>query len=556
MAENTPTSPVVHTASATDNVGVTAYAFETGGADNNRFSLNTATGALTFINSPNFEAPGSAAGTNTYTVRVRASDAAGNSAVQTVTVNVTDLDEVLPVFTAGPSATASIAENTPTSTVVHTASATDNVGVTAYAFDGSGADNNRFSINAATGALRFLSSPNFEAPGSAAGTNTYTVRVRANDAAGNSAVQTVTVNVTDVDDTAPVFAAGASTNVSMAENTPTSTVVHTATATDNVGVTAYAFEAGGADNARFSLNTSTGALRFLSSPDFETPGSAAGSNTYTVRVRASDAAGNNAIQTVTVNVTDVFDSVPTNSAQAFTLWQEAELAWLGDSSKNINALNQHSAAIMQIRDTTSADGSANQADPAKRLSQYINQVTGTDIVSDAEFDAGFSITGKAAAGAQATIKFRLDKDRTTGVDGQGAQVLNLGGQRCGQPGRRQQPRHRHRRDRHLQQRHRRLEPGFCAGQQGFAASHAQYLWQRRAPAGGGHGRQRQPHRQRGQCRSQPAVLGGQRHGQQQPHRAGEPELYRARQAEQRCVRVLLWRPGWGGCRAVDNDGQR
>jgi hypothetical protein len=221
--------------------------------------------------------------------------------------------------------------------------------------------------------------------------------VRANDAAGNSAVQTVTVNVTDVDDTAPVFAAGASTNVSMAENTPTSTVVHTATATDNVGVTAYAFEAGGADNARFSLNTSTGALRFLSSPDFETPGSAAGSNTYTVRVRASDAAGNNAIQTVTVNVTDVFDSVPTNSSQAFTLWQEAELAWLGDSSKNINALNQHSAAIMQIRDTTSADGSANQADPAKRLSQYINQVTGTDIVSDAEFDAGFSITGNAQA---------------------------------------------------------------------------------------------------------------------------------------------------------------
>jgi hypothetical protein len=108
------------------------------------------------------------------------------------------------------------------------------------------------------------------------------------------------------------------------------------------------------------------------------------------------------------------------------LWQEAELAWLGDSSKSINALNQHSSTIMHHRDATSADGSANQADPAKRLSQYINQVTGTDIVSDAEFDAGFTITGKATAGAQATIKFRLDKDRTTGLDGEGAQVLNLG----------------------------------------------------------------------------------------------------------------------------------
>jgi hypothetical protein len=424
IAENSPIATVVHTATATDNVGVTAYAFEAGGADNNKFSLNTATGALTFLSSPNFEAPGSAAGTNTYTVRVRASDAAGNTAVQTVTVNVTDVDDTAPVFAAGANTSASITENTPNTTVVHTATATDNVGVTAYAFESGGADNNKFSLNTATGTLTFINSPNFEAPGSAAGTNAYTVRVRASDAAGNSAVQTVTVNVTDVDDTAPVFAAGASTNASIAENSLTSTVVHTATATDNVGVTGYAFEAGGADNARFSLNTSTGALTFLSRPDFEAPGSAAGTNAYTVRVRASDAAGNNAVQTVTINVTDVFDA-PTTS-QAFALWQEAELAWLGDTSKNINALNQYSAATMQHRDITSADGSANQADPAKRLSQYINQVTGTDIVSDAEFDAGFSITGKAAAGAQATIKFRLDKDRTTGVDGQGAQVLNLG----------------------------------------------------------------------------------------------------------------------------------
>jgi hypothetical protein len=426
IAENTPTTTAAHTSTATDNVGVTAYAFEAGGADNNKFSLNTITGALSFLSSPNFEAPGSAAGSNAYTIRVRASDAAGNSAVQTVTVNVTDVDEVAPVFAAGATTSASIAENTPTTTVVHAASATDNVGVTAYAFEAGGADNNKFSFNTITGALSFLSSPNFEAPGSAAGTNAYTVRVRASDAAGNSAVQTVTVNVTDVDEVVPVFAAGASTSANFAENTLASTVVHTASATDNVGVTAYAFEVGGADNNKFSLNTASGALTFISSPDFEALGSAAGNNTYNVRVRASDAAGNNAVQTVTVNVTDVFDTAPTTSAQAFTLWQEAELASLGDSSKNINALNQHSAAIMQQRDNTSADGNANQADPAKRLSQYINQVTGTDIVSDAEFDAGFTITGKAAAGALATIKFRLDKDRTTGVDGQGAQVLNLG----------------------------------------------------------------------------------------------------------------------------------
>jgi hypothetical protein len=324
MAENTPTSNVVHTASATDNVGVTAYAFDASGADNNKFSLNTATGALMFLNSPDFEAPGSAAGTNAYTVRVRASDAAGNSAVQTITVTVTDLNEVAPTFTAGANTSASIEENTSTATVVHTATATDNVGVTAYAFENGGADNNKFSLNTITGALSFLSSPNFEAPGSAAGTNAYTVRVRASDAAGNSAVQTVTVNVTDVDDTAPVFTAGATTSANIAENTPTTTLVHTATATDNVGVTAYDFESGGADNNKFNLNTATGALTFLSSPNFEAPGSAAGSNTYTVRVRASDAAGNNAVQTITVNVTDVDDTAPVFAAGATTSANIAE----------------------------------------------------------------------------------------------------------------------------------------------------------------------------------------------------------------------------------------
>ncbi|MFY7980717.1 MAG: cadherin repeat domain-containing protein, partial [Limnohabitans sp.] len=298
VPENALTTTVVHTAKATDNVGVAAYAFESGGADNNKFSLNTTTGALTFLSSPDFEAPGSAAGTNTYTVRVKAVDAAGNSAVQTVTITVTDLDDTAPVFTAGGSASATVAENILPTTVVHTAKATDNVGVTAYSFEAGGADNAKFNLNPATGALTFRSSPDFEAPGSAAGSNTYSVKVKALDAAGNSAVQTITVNVSDlneapaVDNTAPVFTAGGAISVTLSENIPNTTVVHTAAATDNVGVTAYAFEAGGADNNKFSLNTATGALTFLSSPNYEAPASAEGNSTYVVKVKALDAAGN------------------------------------------------------------------------------------------------------------------------------------------------------------------------------------------------------------------------------------------------------------------------
>ena len=546
VAENTATTSVVHTAAATDNVAVTAYAFADGGADNDKFSLDTATGELRFKTSPNFEAPASAAGSNAYTVKVKAVDAAGNSTVQTVTVTVTDTDDTAPVFTAGTTATTSVAENTATTSVVHTAAATDNVAVTAYAFADGGADNDKFSLDTATGELRFKTSPNFEAPASAAGSNAYTVKVKAVDAAGNSTVQTVTVTVTDTDDTAPVFTAGTTATTSVAENTATTSVVHTAAATDNVAVTAYAFADGGADNDKFSLDPATGELRFKTSPNFEAPASAAGSNVYTVKLQARDAAGNTVVQTLAVTVTNVNDApvntLPTaqttrqdsdltitglqladadpgaaisvklsvahgtihvagspgvvqsgtgtddnitltgtladvnaalaapgavvyrgklayvgadtlqmqatdggnpalsdtdsvaiavspfalTSAQTFDLWQETELAWLGDASKNINALNQYASVITAARDATSADGSANQPDATKRLSQYINQVTSTDIVSDAEFDAGFAITGKAAAGAQASLKFLLDKDRTTGADGEGAQVLSLG----------------------------------------------------------------------------------------------------------------------------------
>ena len=63
--------------------------------------------------------------------------------------------------------------------------------------------------------------------------------------------------------------------------------------------------AGSPDAAKFTIDESTGALSFITAPDFETPGSVAGSNVYTVQVQASDGSGGTDVQTITVNVTDV-----------------------------------------------------------------------------------------------------------------------------------------------------------------------------------------------------------------------------------------------------------
>src|SRR5439155_5478876 len=45
---------------------------------------------------------------------------------------------------------------------------------------------------------------------------------------------------------------------------------------------------GGADGAKFTIDASTGALSFVSAPNFETPTDAGGNNVYDVTVQVSD----------------------------------------------------------------------------------------------------------------------------------------------------------------------------------------------------------------------------------------------------------------------------
>ncbi len=88
------------------------------------------------------------------------------------------------------------------------------------------------------------------------------------DAAGLTATATVTITLTRVNDNAPVFSSSASVDV--AENT---TAVATVAATDAdlpAQTLAYSIT-GGADQALFSINSSTGELSFTSAPDYETP---------------------------------------------------------------------------------------------------------------------------------------------------------------------------------------------------------------------------------------------------------------------------------------------
>ena len=85
------------------------------------------------------------------------------------------------------------------------------------------------------------------------------------------------------------------------------TSVGTVQASGGDGTTLTYSITGGADNTKFSINSSSGVLTFNSAPDFETPDSAASSNAYAIIVTATD--GTTPVtQSITVNVTNVSES--------------------------------------------------------------------------------------------------------------------------------------------------------------------------------------------------------------------------------------------------------
>jgi VCBS repeat-containing protein len=291
----------VTTVTTTDQEGDTVTYSITGGADAADFSVDPNTGALTFNVAPDFEAPADADTNNTYVVEVTANDGT-NTTPLTITVTVTDSNEA-PAITS--SNTASVAEN---STAVLTAAATDQEGNTITWSISGGADAADFTINSSTGALSFVSAPDFEAPADANVDNQYIVEITANDGT-NSTAQTVTVTVTDVNEAPSITS---SNTASVAENT---TAVLTATSTDPEGNTVTWSIVGGADSGDFSIDTNTGALTFTSAPDFEAPADADTNNQYVVTIRANDGT-NDTDQTITVTVTDANEAPSITSANS------------------------------------------------------------------------------------------------------------------------------------------------------------------------------------------------------------------------------------------------
>lgn len=284
---------VAYTIAATDGDG-DAITYSITGADAALFTVNAVTGAVSFVASPDFETPTDADGDNVYEINVRASDGVLTT-TQAVSITVENENDVAPVITSG--ATATIAENS--AATVYTATATD-ADSASLTYSISGTDAALFQINSSTGVVTFITPADFETPGDAGGDNVYDFTVTASDGDFSDS-QAVAVTVTDVDETsgnAPVFSSGASQTVS--EN---QTSAYVARAVDPDGDT-VSYSLSGTDAALFTIDASSGEVRFLATPDFESPSDSGGNNVYDIVVTASDGSNSND-QAVAITVGDV-----------------------------------------------------------------------------------------------------------------------------------------------------------------------------------------------------------------------------------------------------------
>jgi Domain of unknown function DUF11/Bacterial Ig domain len=293
----------------------------TGGADAAAFSIDAATGALTFDAAPDFESPADTGANGTYDVQVTVTDAGPGTPLTDVldlAITVTDVSEAPSITTV---ATALAAEN---QTVVTDVQSTDPEGDTegsglTYSITG-GVDQGDFSIVAATGVLTFDSAPDFDTPGDTNADNVYDVQITVTDSDSMTDVQDLAVTVTDVNE-APTITSGSA--VSAAENQTAVTDVQSTDPegdTEGSGLT-YSIT-GGADQGDFSIVAATGVLTFDSAPDFDTPGDTNADNVYEVQITVTDSGSLTDVQNLAVTVTNINEAPVVTTTAGTTAFTE------------------------------------------------------------------------------------------------------------------------------------------------------------------------------------------------------------------------------------------
>ena len=258
-----------------------------GTKDEGLLSIDSSTGVVAFISAPNFETPTDVGADNKIEFSVLVSD--GSLEVsQDYSFSITNVNEAPTISTSS----FSIAEG---STAIGTIAASDPDASSALSYTISGTDSSKFSINASSGAVAFLSPPNFESPTDNGLDNTYNFTVTVSDGSLSSS-QSIAVAVGNVNE-APSFSIASAQ--SYVENSGATISV---AANDPDASSSLTYTLSGTDASKFTISSS-GVLSFSSAPDYEAPSDSGSNNIFNVSVAVSDGVNSSSVALV-ISLTD------------------------------------------------------------------------------------------------------------------------------------------------------------------------------------------------------------------------------------------------------------
>ena len=272
------TSVATISASDEDVGSVLTYSLlDSGGAKDEKLLSINESGVVTFISAPNYESPSDFNSDNTVEFTVVVSDGS-------LTAQADYSFEIIDVNESPSIATTEISDIAEGVSSIATISASDPDAGASLAYslvDSNGAkDEGLLSIDSSTGAVAFISAPNFEMPADVGADNKIEFSVLVSD--GSLEVsQDYSFSITNVNE-APTIS---TSSLSIAEG---STAIGTIAASDPDASSTLSYTISGTDSSKFSINASSGAIAFLSPPNFESPTDNGLDNTYNFTVTVSD----------------------------------------------------------------------------------------------------------------------------------------------------------------------------------------------------------------------------------------------------------------------------
>ena len=283
LDEDVPIGTTVLQVSATDQDTSDTLSYNLAGNNNSDFSIGSNSGIITTAVTLDYEAISS------YSLTVSVTDGTV-TVTQALSISVTDKNDA-PAFTAAPYSL-TVQENT-TSNSLLTVSATDQDTADTLNFLLLGSGSEFFSIHLTSGVVALTTVLDYEV------TSLYTLTVRVSDSNGGVVTTSLTVTVSDANDS-PQFL-GIPYSATVSENLPIATDVIKISAFDADGGDSLSYSLSGTNSGHFQISSSSGLVETTQLLDYETV------NYYSLTVSVSDGSVNISTS-LTISVSNTNDA--------------------------------------------------------------------------------------------------------------------------------------------------------------------------------------------------------------------------------------------------------